>query len=119
MKNDGVTKIEVNGKSYDLVFNLNVMREIQARYKTVRAWTEKVDIDESGEPDVDALIFGFMVMLNEGIEIENETTGGNRPPLNERQTGRLITTLGFAKAGATIAQAMTTATDTGDDSKNE
>ena len=120
MKQEGEIKLEVNGKEYLLTFNLNVMQAIQSKYTTVGKWSELVDITtEHPEPDIEALIFGFTEMLNEGIETQNDDDGKNRPLLNHRQVGRLITKLGFAKAGATIAQAMTKATDTGNDSKNE
>ena len=120
MKQEGEIKLELNGKEYLLVFNLNVMQAIQLKYQTVGKWSELVDTTpDRSEPDVEALIFGFAEMLNEGVEIQNDNDGGNRPLFSHRQVGRLITKLGFAKAGVTLAQAMTKATDTGNDSKNE
>ena len=86
------------GVDYPLVFNLNVMENIQQEYGSVQAWGDLTDgtaygkrdyekkngvdswdelTDEQkaankGEPDAKAIIFGFGEMLNEGIDMENE-----------------------------------------------
>ena len=71
----------VNGKEYKAVFNLNVMQ------------------GEKGEVDIKALIFGIKAMLNEAIDIENETLTDNKKPyLTEKQVGRLITEMGLKEA---------------------
>ena len=54
-----------------LVFNLNVMESIQAKYGSVQKWGKLTD-NKNGEPNAKALIFGFTEMINEAIEIEND-----------------------------------------------
>ena len=95
-------EIQYKGKSYKLVFNLNVMETIQEEYGSIDVWGELTDGSEyakreyekaiqskknatpwnelsdaekakwSGEPDAKAIIFGFTEMINEGIDIEND-----------------------------------------------
>ena len=82
----------VNGKEYKAVFNLNVMQEIQIEYETFARWGELTDgKGEKGEVDIKALIFGIKAMLDEAIDIENETLTDNKKPyLTEKQVGRLL-----------------------------
>ena len=86
--------IEIKGEIYPLVFNLNVMEDIQREYETVEKWGELTD-GSQGEPDIKALKFGFTEMLNEGIEIDNEDNGTNEPLLTSKQVGRIITEAGL------------------------
>jgi hypothetical protein len=106
-----------------LAFNLNVMAEIQKEYGSVQAWTELLedDTDEpkrNGEPDMQAFITGFTLMVNEGVEIENEKTGDKKEPYTNRQIGRMVTTWGQAEVSKAMASAIASATDTGEPSKN-
>lgn len=89
--------IEYRGKAYKVVFNLNVMQQIQEEYGTIEKWGEQTD-GTSGEPDARAVIFGFAAMLNEGIDIENEETGADIKPLTLKQVGRMISEIGFERA---------------------
>lgn len=86
--------INYKGKDYKIVFNLNVMEEIQAEYTTINRWGELTD-GKSGEVDVKALKFGFTAMLNEGIDIDNEDNGTNTPFLTPKQVGRMLSDLGL------------------------
>lgn len=88
---------EVNGITYPLVFNLNVMQEIQDEYGTLEKWGDLTD-GSDGEPNAKAVIFGFTSMINEGIDIENESTGADRKALTRKQVGRIITNYGLIKA---------------------
>ena len=93
--------IEYKGKEYKIVFNLNVMQEIQEEYGSLREWGEKTDgNNEKGEPDVKALIFGMTTMLNEGIDIENDENGTRIPPFTKKQVGRILTDVGIQKMTA-------------------
>ena len=76
-------KIQYRGKDYALVFNLNVMENVQAEYGTVEKWGDLTD-GSSGEVDAKALIFGFTEMLNEGIDIANEENGTDDPHLTHK-----------------------------------
>lgn len=90
-------KITVNDKEYSLVFNLNVMEEIQEEYGTLEKWGNLTD-GTSGEPNAKAVIFGFTKMINEGIDIDNERNGTDVKPLTKKQVGRLITEYGLINA---------------------
>ena len=90
-------EIEYKGKAYKIVFNLNVMEEIQEEYGTLEKWGDLTD-GKSGEPNAKAVIFGFTKMLNEGIDIENEENGTDIKPFTTRQVGRIITDVGLASA---------------------
>ena len=99
--------IEYKDKKYTMVFNLNVMQEIQEEYGSLREWGELTDgkTEEvikgnkkekvQGEPNVKALIFGLTTMLNEGIDIENDENGTKIPPLTKKQVGRMLTDVGI------------------------
>lgn len=90
-------EIQYKGNTYKLVFNLNVMEEIQEEYKSLKEWGELTD-GENGEPDAKAVIFGFWCMLNEGIDIQNEENGTDLKPFTRKQVGRMITEFGLANA---------------------
>ena len=102
-------KITYKDTEYTVVFNLNVMEALQDKFGSMDAWVDLVDgtanarkvykeahgslegFDDSskdGEPDIKALIFGYYVMLNEGIEIDNEENGKDLKPVTEKQVGK-------------------------------
>lgn len=91
------SKINYKGNEYKLVFNLNVMEEIQDEYKTLENWGSLTD-GKSGEVNVKALVFGITAMINEGIEIDNEDNGKNEPPLSHKKVARIISEIGLNKA---------------------
>ena len=76
MKN--ISEIEYNGKKLKLVFNLNVMEEIQEEFGSVDNWGKLTD-GASGEVNIKALKFGFTAMINEAIDIENDENGTDIP----------------------------------------
>lgn len=90
-------EIQYKGKTYALVFNLNVMQEIQEEYGSLDAWATLTD-GSNGEPNAKAVIFGFCSMLNEGLSIYNDEHGEHEPMLTLKQTGRIITEVGLAEA---------------------
>jgi len=96
----------IDDKTYKLVFNLNVMEEIQSKYGTIQKWGNLTD-KANGEPNAKALIFGFTAMLNEAIEIENEEKGTNNPTFTLKQVGRLITKIGLSNASENLNNAIT------------
>ena len=49
-------EFEVDEQKYTLVFNLNVMETIQAKYGSVQKWGRLTD-SKKGEPNAKALIF--------------------------------------------------------------
>ena len=87
-------EFEYKGKKYKLVFNLNVMEEIQDEYETLDKWGSLTD-GSNGEVNAKAVIFGFTAMLNEGIEMDNEDNGSDLKPFTHKQVGRLLTEIGL------------------------
>ena len=109
-------ELETEDKKYQLVFNLNVMQEIQDEYKTLEKWGELTD-GKSGEVNVKALIFGLTCMMNEAIDMENDETGENKPFFTHKQVGRIITKAGVQKSADKLNQAIVESTKS--DLKNE
>jgi hypothetical protein len=89
------------GVTYNLVFNLNVMEEIQEEYGSISDWGDLTDNEK--EPNAKAVIFGLMCMINEGIDIDNEDNQGlegyvPKRMLSRKQVGRLLTDVGMEEA---------------------
>ena len=119
MKNT-VVFIEHKDKKIPMVFNLNVMEEIQEAYGSISKWGSIVENTEGGEPKIKDLKVGLMYMINEAIDIENESTGENRPLLSLKQVGRLISDVGFEEITKKIITLSVASTNTGDnEGKNE
>ena len=117
MKNARVY-IETEKKKIPLVFNLNVMEEIQEKYGTLGKWGEITTGD--GEPKVKDLKAGIMAMMNEAIDIENEESGTDEKPLSEKQVGRIITEVGIKAIVEKIQEITIASTKSGDnEGKNE
>ena len=110
-------RITYKGEEYPLEFNLNVMQKIQEEYGTVEKWASLTD-GKDGEVNLKAMIFGIREMLNEGIDIENEEKGTNRPALTLKQVGRIITEMGISEAAGTMNETVIAATSDGNASKN-
>ena len=114
-------KIIVNykGIDYEIVFNLNVMEEIQEEYGSIEAWGNKTDNET--EPDMKAVIFGLTCMVNEGIEIYNEDNEDDkdfkpRKLLTKKQVGRLISEIGLEEVTRKLNKSVTESTKS--DEKN-
>lgn len=105
-------KILYQGKEYEIVFNLNVMEEIQNEYGSISAWGEKTV--SSSEPDIKALIFGIRAMINEAIEIHNDETSSFEPLLTHKQVGRLITAVGIENATNALHDTIIASTESGE-----
>lgn len=101
MKKKEKITLEWKGVEYNLVFNLNVMEEIQDEYGSISAWGELTDNEK--EPNAKAVIFGLTSMINEGIDIDNEDNEGvegyvPKKFLSKKQVGRLLTDVGIEEA---------------------
>lgn len=108
-------EIEYKGKTYKLVFNLNVMEKIQEKFETIDKWASLTSGKEQ-ETNVKALKYGFTEMINEGLEIEAEENGVDFVPITEKQVGRMLTDLGLEKM--TEALQTTVVESTKSDEKN-
>ena len=116
MKNT-VVYIEVDDKKYPLVFNLNVMEEIQEQYGSLDKWGQVTQSD--GEPQIKDLKNGILAMVNEAIDIENEENGTNEPMMTAKQVGRLMTKVGISVFVEKIREITVASTKSEDDGKNE
>lgn len=110
-------ELQTEEKNYTLVFNLNVMQEIQEEYKTLEKWGELTD-GKTGEVNVKALIFGLAAMMNEAIDMKNDEEGTNDPMLSKKQVGRIITKVGVEKSAVALNNAIVESTKN-DEPKNE
>ena len=108
------TKLEYKGKEYSLVFNLNVMEQIQEAYGSIEAWSKLTDAED--EPNIKAVIDGLTMMINEGIEIYNEDHEEALKSLTNKQVGRMISDIGLAGVTGLINQTVIDSTKT--DEKN-
>lgn len=106
--------ITYKGVKYRLVFNLNVMEEVQDKYGSVTRWLELVSADD--EPNIKALKFGLTLAINEGIDIYNDENDAERPFFSEKQIGRIITEVGLAQATTALNNVVIESTKT--DEKN-
>jgi hypothetical protein len=106
--------INYKGEDYELVFNLNVMEDIQEEYGSVEAWGELVEA--SAEPKAKDIKYGFTAMLNEGIDIYNEEHDDKRSFFTEKQVGRIISEIGLLEAAKTLNKTVVDSTKS--DEKN-
>ena len=114
MKNN---EIEYKGQKYQLVFNLNVMEQIQEEYGTISKWGELTD-GSKGEVNAKAIKFGLAAMINEGIDISNEENETDIKPFTLSQIGRLLTEIGLVEATQKLNGTVIESTES-DKSKNE
>ena len=101
-------KIQYKEKEYRIVFNLNVMEAIQERFGSITEWGNVTDGKD--EPDIKAVKFAFWAMINEGIDIDNEDEGTNKPHLTEAQVGRMMTSVGLVDATRILNQTVIAST---------
>lgn len=73
--------------------------------------TTEIDVFETKEVDIRALIFGIKEMINEAIDIDNEKNNENNSYLTEKQVGRLITAMGISKATSKLNQTVIDSTE--------
>lgn len=113
---DTICFIETEDKKYPLVFNLNVMEDIQEKYGSMDKWGSAVQGD--GEPNIKTLKAGLMAMINEGIDILNEKSEEKMPFVTEKQVGRIVSEVGINKICDAIKDVTVKSTKTGDEEKN-
>lgn len=110
--------LETEKRKYPIVFNLNIMEELQDKYGSFSAWGDIVE-NNGKEPNVKELKFGLMIMINEAIEIENENTGNNESLVNEKQVGRIISEIGINNLYKQIKTLTINSAKVDDEPKNE
>ena len=90
--------IEYKGKKYPLVCNINVMEEIQKRYKSFTEWSNLCGgTTDKKEVDIAAFKTGILLMINEGLLIESEDNGTEFKEMTPRQVGRMISEVGLVE----------------------
>lgn len=109
-------EIEYEGKTYRLVFDLNVMEAIQDEYGSIEAWGRLTEPEDGAEPNVKALVFGVTEMINEGIDIDNDENGTDEKPLTHRKAARILTEVGLESVAEKMQESVIDST--ADDSKN-
>ena len=114
---DTIAYIETPKRKYPIVFNLNVMEEIQEQYGSLDAWGEATQGEK--EPKIKDLKAGFLAMINEAIDIENENNGTSEPFVTDKQLGRIMTAVGIDTIVMAIRDLTVKSTKSEDDEKNE
>lgn len=116
---DVIRYIETEKKNYPLCMNLNVLEGLQEKYSTIEDWFEAIDNVKGGMPRIKDLRVGITMMINEGIDIENERNNTDEPFLNERQVGRIMSEVGLLKLEEIIKSLALESTKVDDLPKNE
>lgn len=114
---DTMAYIKTEKKTYPIVFNLNVMEEIQEKYGSLDAWGEATQGE--GEVKIKDLKAGVMAMINEAIDIENENNETTEPLVDEKRIGRIMSEVGIQKIVAAIQDLTVKSTATEGEGKNE
>lgn len=109
-------RIKCGDKEYRIVFNYNVIDEIQQEYGTLEKWTALSDGSAMGESSAKAIKFGIREMINEGIDIANDENGTNIPHVTLKQVGRIITEIGYEQTVTTMQDVVIESTKS--DEKN-
>lgn len=116
---DKIAYIPTATRKYPICFNLNVMEEIQDKYGSMSKWGEIVTNGDGEEPKIKELKEGLMIMMNEAIDMQNETSKDKQELVTSRQVGRIISEVGFNEVVNIIMSTSKDSTDTGEDGKNE
>lgn len=112
MKNNNEIKkmeevFQYKDKEYVLVFNLNVLQAVQEKYGSYDKWQALIYPEKKEECNIEALLFAFKEMINEGIDIKNEENNEGTPYFTEKQVGRMLTALGLEKMQNKLLNAVT------------
>lgn len=94
MKNT-IAFLKTENKDYPLVFNLNVMEEIQEEYGSMNEWALRTTSGGDKEPKIKDIKAGLLAMINEGIDILNDENGTKEPFITSKKLGRIIDEIGF------------------------
>lgn len=100
--------IDINGETYPIYCDLYVLSQIQDRMDINDfergIMGARIVRDENGDPilkddgrieivfgkyDINALIMGLTLMINEGLLIDSEQTGREHEPIDEKYIGRV------------------------------
>jgi hypothetical protein len=85
---DRAVKITLCGIEYDLIFDLNVTEEIVEKYGSISAFTKKLFGDE--QSCVKAIKAALTALVNESVEVHNESSSDKMALLTAKQVGRFL-----------------------------
>ena len=114
---DIMKHINSRGIEYPLTFNLNVMEKIQEKYGSYEKWGDLTG-GKNSEVNIEALKFGILEMINEGIDIENEGKEIKRSFLTDKQVGRIITDIGMETLAEKLQETVIESTENDEEEKN-
>ena len=98
--------IEYKGQKYEIVFDMNVIQELQMKYESFNKWSDLIQPTNGEECNIEALKFGFCEAINEGIDIANEEREEKVELLTLKQVGRIITDIGLRGINEKIQDAV-------------
>ncbi len=120
---DIMDTLTYKGKEYKLIFNLNVLEQIQDKYGTLAKLLDEAYGKKTGEPSIKALSFIIMSMVNEAIDIENESKEVPEKPITQKQANRMLTEFiqgnGVENVVKLVDDLMAKSLQGGENSKNE
>ena len=109
MRKIDIPTIEINGEQFPIYCDLYVFQQIQEKMDINdferRVIGAKIVRDEAGQPvfdenkrfrleyvgpDINTLIFGLTLMVNEGLLIQSEQEDEDFEPVNEKYIARII-----------------------------
>jgi hypothetical protein len=94
---DKVEYVGINNESYPIFCSLNVLEELQDKFESIDSFdkqlTGRKEDGSIGEISIFTLKYAFMLMLNEGAEIEEKDIC-----FSEKEVGRLLYNYGIQNA---------------------
>lgn len=120
---DIMDKLEYKGKEYKLIFNFNVLEAIQEEYVTLDKMLSEAYGKTTGEPSIKALAFIIAAMVNEAIDIDNESKETPEPFITQKQANRMLSEFvqknGVDNVINLVDNLMAKSLQGGENSKNE
>lgn len=99
---DKVIYIDYKGKKYPLAFTLNVMESLQDKYGSIDEWSSKIDNKDGKEPNIKDIKYSLWLMINEGIEMQNDDNDEKMETVDLNKAGRIITAFGLSNTSEKI-----------------
>lgn len=99
---DKVIYIDYKEKKYPLAFTLNVMESLQDAYGSIDEWSSKIDNKDGKEPNIKDIKYSLWLMINEGIEMQNDDNDEKMETVDLNKAGRIITAFGLTNTSEKI-----------------
>lgn len=95
-------KIKAGGKEYPIAYNLNVQSRLQKTFGSLKKWLglifpEQENEEDEQEADFEAIIITAKEIINEGIDIENDSRTEKRNYISQAEAGRIISEIGITE----------------------